>query len=648
MVSAATQSTAGAARVSPRIVTQKLLPQLLAAIPAPWRGTTFNNSNLLGREVFSQRLIDLFVRKADDPTGIATKDLTALGNAEDYLRVASNVSVTLETVLALRHGVDVSRVFTFASSRLPIVAVALTAKGREVRVYSEQATPLFDAKALTTLADLGANITLHQAPVSAAASTPDGAIVLLARSDDAHIVDADDADCETPTPIPDNVDAVVSSNVLVIGNPEKIVSADVLVIRKRMSTPMTTPVAEATLHRLAGSNNTATTPAAPADADVDTFLAHLQTLAGTPADATAQPAVFTSGLSAVAAMWLTLVARGGANVLMASTAYGGSSQLTDLLHARAGGRLVKSTFDIQGDADIAASVKTSLDALAADEAARQLPATMLFIEVPSNPDQKVIDLGDLSGFLAEYRAKVGKDVIVMVDATFAPSSHVLATLREHNPEQPAIVFMSLSKSVSRGMTTAGTVVANHTALARDLVAGAAAAAATVLDTAATPDQLLFLCQNHEGVEARCEKAYGTTVAAGNALRAAVLAHTSVDMPLSYVSPENAAKGFTSSTFSFNLPPPRDATAGINAALAQRYVDLLTVDPLFKPCVSFGQDNGLVYCTVPATSTQGAISQEHKAKQARGGVQLVRLSFPPTIDVDAVCQRIASAVATVYA
>ena len=42
-----------------------------------------------------------------------------------------------------------------------------------------------------------------------------------------------------------------------------------------------------------------------------------------------------------------------------------------------------------------------------------------------------------------------------------------------------------------------------------------------------------------------------------------------------------------------------------------------------------------------------IKEEDKAKQARGGVQLVRLSFPPTIDVDAVCERIESAVATVY-
>jgi hypothetical protein len=64
-------------------------------------------------------------------------------------------------------------------------------------------------------------------------------------------------------------------------------------------------------------------------------------------------------------------------------------------------------------------------------------------------------------------------------------------------------------------------------------------------------------------------------------------------------------------------------------------------------VSFGQDNGLVYCTVPATSTQGAIKAEDKAKQALGGVQLTRLSFPPTIDVDAVKQAIDRTIHAIY-
>lgn len=50
------------------------------------------------------------------------------------------------------------------------------------------------------------------------------------------------------------------------------------------------------------------------------------------------------------------------------------------------------------------------------------------------------------------------------------------------------------------------------------------------------------------------------------------------------------------------------------------------------------------CTVCA---QGAISLEHKAKQAVGGVQLVRLSFPPVCDIDAITKIIGDSVASLY-
>ena len=78
------------------------------------------------------------------------------------------------------------------------------------------------------------------------------------------------------------------------------------------------------------------------------------------------------------------------------------------------------------------------------------------------------------------------------------------------------------------------------------------------------------------------------------------------------------------------------------------VSLPSLAPLhLKPCVSFGQDNGTVYCTVPATSTQGAVKAEDKAKQAVGGVQLVRLSFPPSLDTVAAARVLHEAVAAIY-
>ena len=52
--------------------------------------------------------------------------------------------------------------------------------------------------------------------------------------------------------------------------------------------------------------------------------------------------------------------------------------------------------------------------------------------------------------------------------------------------------------------------------------------------------------------------------------------------------------------------------------------------------------GVGWYTCPWTS-----NLQDKARQAEGGVQLVRLSFPPEIDVDAVCRAVADAVAVVY-
>jgi len=210
-----------------------------------------------------------------------------------------------------------------------------------------------------------------------------------------------------------------------------------------------------------------------------------------------------------------------------------------------------------------------------------------------------------------------------------------------------MTFISMSKSVSRGLTTAGAIVAGPSKRAQALLEKIRATA-TMLDTTALPDQMLTLSIAHVGVEERCAKAYKVAVAAGNALRSAVKTHCGgYKMPLAFVTPANAALGFTSSTFSCNLPPFPGASAEVNEGLAQVFVDALTKDPAFKPCVSFGQDNDLVYATVPATSTQGAIKAEDKAKQAVGGVQLTRLSFPPTCDAKAVCQALTNAVAACY-
>merc|ERR1712137_1325488 len=197
-----------------------------------------------------------------------------------------------------------------------------------------------------------------------------------------------------------------------------------------------------------------------------------------------------------------------------------------------------------------------------------------------------------------------------------------------------------------GTTTAGALIANHTAEAQTILRGASDAC-KLLDVGAKSDQLRRLVDNYDGVVARTQKAYeGARIVSGKFLKS-VCAATGESVPLAFVSPDQAALGFTAATFSFNLPKPQNATAEDLELLAQRFVDLLCKHQEFKPCVSFGQDNGLVYATVPATSTRGAIKAEDKAKQAVGGVQLTRLSFPPTCNADAVGKIITEAVAAIY-
>ena len=108
----------------------------------------------------------------------------------------------------------------------------------------------------------------------------------------------------------------------------------------------------------------------------------------------------------------------------------------------------------------------------------------------------------LASAVAGYRIASGREVLLVVDTTFAPGSQVMAQYAKEAPDLPIIAFISLSKSVSRGRTTGGALVANHVSLARDVRARAAAMGAA-LDTIAQPDQLRCLVDNHVGVEGRC-------------------------------------------------------------------------------------------------------------------------------------------------
>ena len=602
---------------------------ILNNLPNEWLGTTFRNDTgfYVGRTAFATA-VDNITATA---TTVTADALTKCGNAEDYFRVASNVSTILELSFAKSLGTEVDRVYTFGSNTFPYIATGIANPGKKVHVYhtanGEPPVVLVDNK--DWLKPLDCNITFHTEALTQHAD--DNALVLISVANLSSL----------PEDLT-GIDGIISpsQSVLYIPATSRIVPSTVLRVRKRLSTPLTTPLC--THHLTLAANLPSTLPVAPSPAAVLEFNTHLQTMSGTPANPTCPPITFTAGLPAITALWLTLVNTGGADIVMASTAYGGSSELTDIFSRS--DMFNKHKYDITGQNEMLPAIQLTLDAMIANPST--LPRTVLFCEIPTNPDMKVPDITKLSNMLVNYEASTGKTVILMVDTTFAPASKVLQKLTDIDSSITSMVFISLSKSVSRGKTCAGTLVPGCSQGSIELV-DSVRPYATLLGTTATDDQMAFLCKNHGGVEQRCKDAYVNAVTVGNAVCKKVLEMTGRKMELAFVKPDDAGIGFTSSTFSFNLPPvPGDALED-NLELAQRFVDLLTKHDGFKPCVSFGQDNDLVYCTVPATSTQGAISLEDKAKQAVEGVQLTRLSFPVKCELEEVVRVVEGAAETCY-
>ena len=161
-------------------------------------------------------------------------------------------------------------------------------------------------------------------------------------------------------------------------------------------------------------------------------------------------------------------------------------------------RFKKATFAIQGDSDYVESVRTTLS---------QLTGTgpvVVFCEFPSNPDMKVPDLTGFLKVVHDFKTSSGRELNLLIDTTFAPPSKVLDKIGKVTSTLPACAFISLSKSVSRGLTCAGCIVGNKSA---SKLMAKVSEIRNALDTQGDVHQSNILCENHEGVETRVKEAY---------------------------------------------------------------------------------------------------------------------------------------------
>lgn len=189
-------------------------------------GTTFRNDPGFyhGRPAFASNVLALQSEPSLTPAKVQ-----AAGNAEDYFRVASNVSTCFELALARQVGATVEEVYTFSSRNFPYICVGVANPGRTVHVYHEAGgePPASLVAGAGKLESLGCRLAFHEGAVRAhpgdivivsvpalGANVPAGAHVQVSPEQQAlHIVDASVVD-----------------------------PAAILRRRKRLCTPLTTPM----------------------------------------------------------------------------------------------------------------------------------------------------------------------------------------------------------------------------------------------------------------------------------------------------------------------------------------------------------------------------------------------------------------------
>jgi cysteine synthase A len=590
---------------------KKFIPSMIENMPEEWLGTTFKNDpvSYVGRESFTAALNQIILKK-NNSEPLTTCDLEAAGNAEDYLRVASNPATVLELALGLKFGYSIIEVYSFASTKMHIISV-LFSTPREVRVFIYSNEPPFTEEQSNIMKN---KFNFNFEMINGTPQPHPEGIVLQLSSPDRSVR---------------YVDGYCHEGVLYINNPNKIDHTEILIRRKRMNKPETTPNSLNRLRILAG-----VPPSAPiVKCDPTPVCNHLKQLSGVlnVEQDHSRVLLSTTGLAALASFHTSLIGMGGADVVVASTGYGGSDKLASILEDRCVG-FKKHSYDIQGQIDVSQSIISKLDELIAIKQSLN-PTTVILIEIPTNPDMKVPRLPELVSHCQHYQTQTGNQLILLIDTTFCPNSQIIRQFQEIDASLSVMVFLSLSKSLSGGRTTGGALVANHTTLSQKILENAHNMAA-LFDTYAKCDQIKILDEKHSGVEERIEQAYVHAKDAIHLLEVEISKYTTAKMFIHFVTEEQAQRNIKPATFSFNLPVPKETHVDIEL-LPQQFVNILCKNKTFKPCVSFGQEVPLVYSTVPATSTQGDIKLEDKQKQAIGGIQLVRLSFPPFLDMNQV-------------
>jgi len=592
------------------------LKEVLDNMPNSWLSTTTHRLDIYEEKLAKTQFLDE-LKVLFKNNNSKTNALNELPTAYDYIRLGHPLSCILEWGVGDLYNLKTENVICFSSKTIPVLSILRknSLDNIKTQIIYKGELPLFlDIDILQNI--YGYTFDLNKIEEFSNIPKFDGTTIFISNQDK----------IETINLIPNidffiNIYSDLGSILLVNGEQNESYIPSIQHVRRRETIAMTPDNCHTYLISLTGRSSLIKNKE-NIEKSKRLVLNTIKEITGTEL----KPVVGSSGLSIQYAIMMGIVNDAIENnkgksikIIVPPNCYGGTNDQARRVAACLNNVEVVD-LAVDGNNDMVESIDLILAKVANEDG---IP--LIIAEIPTNPRVEVPDLIELKNVLSKERktltGKIATNPIFILDQTFCPNLHFLGE-GEILSTISAISYASGSKFPSGGLCTAGYCVGNKKtkALMKKIEMHL-----ILCDNEATNLQMKILANQLPSMNKRIIDAYKNTREFVNFIN-----DTLPEAKINFVSEELAAKGFTPSVFSLDLPTKGDTIEEKEfhkRALNLRLINLMIseIPNESKFCVSYGQLKGC-YWTIPATSTQGTTKEGDKD-------YIVRVALSPSMDVD---------------
>ncbi|NNE32146.1 MAG: cystathionine beta-synthase [Winogradskyella sp.] len=582
---------------------------LLKNVPSDWVNLTTHRLDIYNESLAKTQFLDQFETLYQN-SNAKTSSLQVLPTAYDYIRLGHPLSCILEWAISKIYGQKPEHVISFSSQVMPILAVlrANLISGKKTQIcYVGNLPDSFDAELIRRVYNYSFEI--KKVEKQDDISTFNGSTIFISKQSEMGTI--------TLNPLVDfyiNLFPELGSVLIINGADKDDYVSNIQHVRRRETIAMTPSNSLIALKTL-GDRSSYASANNSKNHDKKSVLKSIESITAT----STKPIVGSSGLSIQYAIMMGLIDDAQGNYhgkaikfIVPTNCYGGTNDQARRV-AACSEHIDVLDLEVDGENNMVSSLETVLTKVAHEDAIPYIIA-----EIPTNPRVEVPDLEALKTALTKTRKTANGDTAIdpvfILDQTFCPNIKFLAE-DEILSHVRSISYVSGSKFPSGGKCTAGYCVANQKGKA---LMAKIEQHLMLCDNEATIHQFQILAKQMPSMNDRIADAYTNTREFVSFIQE-VLPKAKIN----FVSEELAARGFTPSVFSLDLPTKGNTAEEKEAykrELNHKLINLMITEipNESKYCVSYGQLNGC-YWTIPATSTQGTTKEDDKDYIARVAV-----------------------------